>query len=443
VFVLIHKKEDGTLRSGRSTKSVSAGFHLLVMVLACTAVRAQTPSYSTTRTDPPKAEGAVRIGLITPKVTLLGGGGTGTQEVSSLRKDLISYLTGPRLGTIELKARLDSLAFDESKERSCDYVLYTSMTRKRKPSTGTSGGYGSGTKVGDEFTFEYRVVATESGQPPVENVLRGTVKADGEDVLTPMIESAAQAIVNMAKAAAPKAVHTATNAPTPNPEPVATPTNANPVSTSSPSTPTGYGSLSAPTPSARNRTTSTTVSDPPKAEGTIRIGLVVPRVSSVGSSANSDSNALRETVSSFLQGSTIETIELKARLDSLALTEGVKRECDYVLYTTLLRKRNSQKSGGGFDSILGSMGSGMGSKIPGAKKVQDVTSGVGKATGTIGALAKANDEITFEYKLVLLGGSRTVATKSTKAKVKSDGQDVLTPMIEEAAQTIVNVTQKP
>ena len=89
------------------------------------------------------------------------------------------------------------------------------------------------------------------------------------------------------------------------------------------------------------------------------------------------------------------------------------------------------------------MGSGMGSKIPGAKKVQDVTSGVGKATGTIGALAKANDEITFEYKLVLLGGSRTVATKSTKAKVKSDGQDVLTPMIEEAAQTIVNVTQKP
>jgi hypothetical protein len=286
-------------------------------------------------------------------------------------------------------------------------------------------------------------VATESGQPPVENVLRGTVKADGEDVLTPMIESAAQAIVNMAKAAAPKAVHTATNAPTPNPEPVATPTNANPVSTSSPSTPTGYGSLSAPTPSARNRTTSTTVSDPPKAEGTIRIGLVVPRVSSVGSSANSDSNALRETVSSFLQGSTIETIELKARLDSLALTEGVKRECDYVLYTTLLRKRNSQKSGGGFDSILGSMGSGMGSKIPGAKKVQDVTSGVGKATGTIGALAKANDEITFEYKLVLLGGSRTVATKSTKAKVKSDGQDVLTPMIEEAAQTIVNVTQKP
>jgi hypothetical protein len=189
--------------------------------------------------------------------------------------------------------------------------------------------------------------------------------------------------------------------------------------------------------------TRTTVNDPPKAEGTIRIGIVTPRVSSVGSSGNSDSNALRETLTSFLQGSTIETIDLKARLDSLALTEGLKRECDYVLYTTLLRKRNSQKSGGGFESILGNMGSGMGSKIPGSKKVQDATSEAGKVTGTIGSLAKTNDEITFEYKLVLLDGAKTVATKSTKAKVKSDGQDVLSPMIEEAAQTIVNVTQKP
>ncbi|HEY6802058.1 MAG TPA: hypothetical protein VI306_00640 [Pyrinomonadaceae bacterium] len=425
------------MRSGPPEKSVLAGLHLLLILLAFTTVKAQTPAY--TRSDPPKPEGTVRIGLVTPKVTLLGGTGSATQEVSSLRKNLLSYLTGPRLGTIELKARLDSLAFDESRERNCDYILYTTMTRKRK-ATGSAGGYGGGTKAGDEFTFEYKIMATDGAQSPVENVLRGTVKTDGEDVLTTMIETAAQSIVNLAKSARPTQTATRPPTSTATPAPVVTaPANSNPEPVSNPPAQTGYGSLTAP---LRTRTTTpSTVKDPPKAEGTIRIGMVTPRVSSVG---NSDANTLRQTVSSFLQGSTIETIDLKARLDSLALSEGAKRECDYVLYTTLLRKRNAKNSsGGGIDAIFGSMGSGVGSKIPGSKKVKDVSSETAKVGNTIGALTKANDEITFEYTLVLLDGAKTVATKSSKAKVKSDGEDVLTPMIEEAAKTIVNVTEKP
>jgi hypothetical protein len=354
----------------------------------------------------------------------------------------MSYLTGPRLGTIELKARLDSLAFDEGKERNCDYVLYTTMTRKRK-ATGSGGGFGSGTKAGDEFTFEYKIVSTNEAQSPVGNVSRGSVKTDGEDVLTPMIESAAQVIVNLAKTARPAQAINTNPAPTPNPEPAVSPTNPATPPSANPPAPIGYGSLTATPPRTRPTTTSA-VNDPPKAEGAIRIGIVTPRVSSAGSSANSDANALRQAVVSFLQGSVIETIDLKARLDSLTLTEGAKRQCDYVLYTTLLRKRNSTNSGGGgFDSIFGSMGSGMGSKLPGTKKVKDVSSDAAKVSHTIGTMTKANDELTFEYKLVLVDGAKTVATKSSKAKVKADGDDVLTPMIEAAAQTIVNVTAKP
>jgi hypothetical protein len=425
---------------------VSTGLHLLVAILAFTVTQAQA-QYA--RTDPPKPEGTVRIGLVAPKVTLLGGTGSATQEVSSLRKNLMSYLTGPKLGTIELKARLDSLAFDESKERNCDYVLYTTMTRKRKAAAG-AGGYGGGTKVGDEFTFAYKIMSTEGSQATVENLLRGTVKADGEDVLTPMIETAATAIVNLARSARPISAGNNPAATSVTPEPTTAPTNtAVAPSTSEPNTPapTGYGSLTAPAPRTRPTTTTSTVNDPPKAEGAIRIGIVTPRVSSAGSSGNSDSTALRQTLASFLAGSTIETIDLKARLDSLALSEAAKRECDYILYTTLLRKRKSSGGGGGgFDAIFGGMGSGMGSKIPGSKKVQDVSSEaarVGNTIGTIGSMAKANDELSFEYKLVLLDGAKTVATKLSKAKVKSDGEDVLTPMIEDAAQTIVNVTQKP
>jgi len=59
-----------------------------------------------------------------------------------------------------------------------------------------------------------------------------------------------------------------------------------------------------------------------------------------------------------------------------------------------------------------------------------------------GYLTKANDEMTFEYKLMVSDGTRAVAEKTTTAKVKKDGEDVLTPMIESAAQAIFDATQK-
>jgi hypothetical protein len=359
------------------------------------------------------------------------------QETNALRQSISGFLTGPRIGTVDLRAKLDSLALEEGKERFCDYVLYVSVTRQRQTAKGVSS-YGSGTKTGDEFTFTFKIISTDGQQSPVERVLKGTVNADGQDVLTPMVEIVAQVVVDLAK--------TAKRA---RPQPAAAeakiPSDA--VTKSTPQTsiekpPTGYGSLTA-TPKG---ITPNRINDPPKQEGTIRIGLVTPRVNTIGGGIGGQSEVatLSSTLTSFLVGSNIETIDLKARLDSLALNEAQRRECDFVLYTTLLRKRSSPSSGGGpLNSIMGNMGTGsVGTKVPGTKTATEITSQAARVGSTIATFNKANDEITFEYKLVTSVGAHPVATKITKAKVKSDGEDVLTPMIESAAKAILDATAK-
>ncbi len=394
--------------------------------------------------DPPKAGGAYRIGLVTPRVSLLGGGGTVQQETIQLNKNISSFLTGPKIGTVDLRAKLDSLAQEEGKERNCDYVLYVSLIRKRPTAAkGSSPSFGGGgTKTGDEFTFEYKVMPTDGSAGPTGKTHKATVSADGEDVLTPMIEAMAQVVVALVKSRPPTATASASPSPEVNTEPAVTSQPSSiPARTPAPRPQTGYGSLTERPKSA----TPARGADPPKAEGTIRIGIATPRVTYIGGgmSGNTDAASLRETLASYLVGSNIETIELKARLDQLTLTEAQKRECDLVLYTTLQRKRTSSNKGGGLDSIMGTVGGGgVGSKIPGAKTTQQIGSEAAKVSGAIAAVARANDEITFEFRLVTTDGVRQLAGSNTKAKVKKDGEDVLTPMIESAAQAIVDATVK-
>jgi hypothetical protein len=171
---------------------------------------------------------------------------------------------------------------------------------------------------------------------------------------------------------------------------------------------------------------------------------VLPRVVGGGTNtASGDAAALRKTISSYLEGSNIETIELKARLDGLILTEAQKRDCDYVLYTTLTRKRKTASTGGfNLGGILGNIGGKAGNKVPGTKTASEIGSEAAKVGGGIASLSKANDEMKFEYKLVTSDGGRTLTEKATMAKVKSDGDDVLSPMIESAAQAILDATRK-
>ena len=55
---------------------------------------------------------------------------------------------------------------------------------------------------------------------------------------------------------------------------------------------------------------------------------------------------------------------------------------------------------------------------------------------------KARDEITLDIKLQAPGTQTVAFTKQYKAKAKSAGEDIITPVIEQAAQAIVDTASK-
>jgi hypothetical protein len=63
-------------------------------------------------------------------------------------------------------------------------------------------------------------------------------------------------------------------------------------------------------------------------------------------------------------------------------------------------------------------------------------------TAVIVSSIKAKDEVTLEYRLDSVQTSKTVVSNSAKVKAKSDGEDILTPLVETSAQTIVSTVGK-
>jgi outer membrane lipoprotein SlyB len=90
-------------------------------------------------------------------------------------------------------------------------------------------------------------------------------------------------------------------------------------------------------------------------------------------------------------------------------------------------------------------GSILGSTIPMAGGTGAAIAGHVAATAVYTAASmsesvKSKDEITLEIKMAHSGSD--VLTKQYKAKAKSDGEDIISPLIEQAAQAIVDVAAK-
>ena len=55
---------------------------------------------------------------------------------------------------------------------------------------------------------------------------------------------------------------------------------------------------------------------------------------------------------------------------------------------------------------------------------------------------KAKDQLTLEVKLVAPGTTAPVAAKQFQARAKADSEDIITPLVEQAAQMIVDAAAK-
>lgn len=166
--------------------------------------------------------------LVMPSVT--GAQGSAVDMAATVRDLFASYLTGPTLRALPLEARLASQAVEEARQKDCGRVLVVKLTVKPHGGGGSTvgkavgsaagtaawylpgGGVGgavvrtttaatasavssiaSGTHAKDELSIEY-TLSTTDGRSLLSRSDKAKANANGEDLITPLVERAATAI---------------------------------------------------------------------------------------------------------------------------------------------------------------------------------------------------------------------------------------------------------
>ena len=159
--------------------------------------------------------------------------------------------------------------------------------------------------------------------------------------------------------------------------------------------------------------------------------------------------AVGAAFSTFLNGPTLAVQPLSARLQSQARQEAKLGGCGFLLLTTVKHER---KTGGG--GILGKMAGG--AVQQGAWAVSGTVGGsmagrvaagavAGAASSTINDYAMSSrqkDELTLTYRLEDAGG-KVLVEDTEKRKAKADGEDLLTPIAQEASEAIAGAVASP
>jgi len=199
----------------------------------------------------------------------------------------------------------------------------------------------------------------------------------------------------------------------------------------------------------------------PKAPGKIRIGVAPPDAQvGQGNNAGADySTPIRNAEIALMSGPAIEIAALDSHIAMQLQAEAQQKQCDFILFSSVAVKHSS---GGGFGKFakfggmaasmtpMGAMAHGMGgavaaqtagmaaSQIAQQQAQQQAMSQLSAFNGQI----KSKDDVTVQYQLVPTGQSSPVLQNSLQGKAKSDGEDVLTPLLQQAATTVLGQVSK-
>src|SRR4029434_1598473 len=136
-----------------------------------------------------------------------------------------------------------------------------------------------------------------------------------------------------------------------------------------------------------------------------------------------------------------EVVTLSARLPSQAMDEARQSQCDYILSASM-----TVTKGGGtgmFGRAIGNIAGSAAGHIPGGGSAATGAARSAAITGvyTTAAIAnaiKAKDAVSLEYKLDHVETNKTSVANKDKAKANADGEDVIAPLVQKAAQAIVS-----
>lgn len=168
------------------------------------------------------------------------------------------------------------------------------------------------------------------------------------------------------------------------------------------------------------------------------VAIMVADVQGMEGDATALGGSVRELVASFLRGPSVQVVLLDTRLIAHALEEARQKSCGHVLTMKLNRKR-----GGGslFGRFLGQAGSTAAWSIPGGSVASAVARGVtaaaAQAVSEVALSTKVKDEMRLAFTLTSHDGNSTLGPERETAKAKTDGEDLLTPLAQRAAEAIV------
>jgi hypothetical protein len=190
--------------------------------------------------------------------------------------------------------------------------------------------------------------------------------------------------------------------------------------------------------------TSPSMAEPaPEAAATTEAGaciaVVLPSAQGISGDAGEFSRSLRELLISYLSGPSLRAVPLEARLASQALEEAQQKDCGHVLLTSVARKRDEGSTFGRIFKEAAAPAAAYGlpaSGSAGQAAVRGAVIGGAHAVSTMARTSKARDEVTLEYRI----GTPVTVMQATpqrgSAKARTDGEDLLTPLVEKAAESI-------
>ena len=194
-------------------------------------------------------------------------------------------------------------------------------------------------------------------------------------------------------------------------------------------------SVATTTPTTQPNTTANQLG--PKRAGVIRLGVTAVKTSNVteGMNAAELATAVKNTLLQNLKSGNVEVVPIDATGAAIQ-TEAQQKECDYVVYTNVSIK----KGGGGFGSVFGSTAAKIGAGIVYPSSTAAV---VAVNTATVAQNIKAKDELSMDIRLERPGSTTPSFAQQYKGKAKSAGEDIITPLVQEASTAIVAAVSKP
>ena len=171
------------------------------------------------------------------------------------------------------------------------------------------------------------------------------------------------------------------------------------------------------------------------------IAIALPTVKGA-EDATQMATAVRDLFVGYLKGPSINVVALDAKLAVQATEEAKQKSCNQMLVVSVTKRRG----GGGLGRALAQAGSTAAWYTPvggvGTAVARGAVIAGAQAAAEIASTTKAKDELRIEYRLVSTDGRVVVKPKEEKAKASSDGEDLLTPLVQTVSESIATAVVK-